>query len=250
MLLSREVDSELENRANIIYKNGALNQYCTEEQKAIILQNLSCRTYHKGEVVFYEGQPSFLIYFVSTGLIKLWKEGFHKVEQVIRFSKAGDMLGFWGSLENKNYSLSASAITDSKVYFIKKDVFLPIVQANLSLTSILHDYIMELKKTEVDLRNMAEMNVREKVAHSVLELMGLFRNKIDEEAYRIVLSRKEISSLSSISEDRVSKQLSDFKKEKIISVVGDRTVIDENALQEIIRPYLVMTSALMPFFSF
>ena len=124
------------------------------------------------------------------------------------------------------------------------------VTPNLSLTSILHDYIMELKKTEDDLRNMAEMNVREKVAHSVLELMGLFRNKIDEEAYRIVLSRKEISSLSSISEDRVSKQLSDFKKEKIISVVGDRTVIDENALQEIIRPYLVMTSTLLPFFSF
>lgn len=64
------------------------------------------------------------------------------------------------------------------------------------------------------------MNVREKVAHSLLELLDLFRNNLDEHTYKIVLSRKEISSLSAISEDRVSKQLSDFKKERKIIVEG------------------------------
>ena len=149
------------------------------------------------------------------------------------------MFGFWGSLENSNYSLSATAISDSELYFIKKDIFLPIVQANSSLNMLLHDYIKELKKTEDSLRNMAEMNVREKVAHSLLELLDLFRNNLDEHTYKIVLSRKEISSLSAISEDRVSKQLSDFKKERKIIVEGAKTFIDKQALQEIIKPYML-----------
>ncbi|MCX6292650.1 MAG: Crp/Fnr family transcriptional regulator [Bacteroidetes bacterium] len=240
MLLNKHINNDSVNKASLIARNSALNQFCSEEQKKIIVDNLSCRNYHKGEVIFYEGQPSYLVYFIGTGIIKLWKEGLHKVEQTIRFSREGDMIGFWGSLENKDYTLSATAITDSQLCYIKKDIFLPIVRTNSSLNVILHDYIKELKKTEDDLRNMAEMNVREKVTHSLLELMELFNNKMDDHAYKVVLSRKEISALSAISEDRVSKQLSDFKKEGIIVMEDHQTFIDQRALQEIIRPYLLV----------
>ena len=239
MIFAKDINNDQESKANIIFRNHTLNQYCTDEQKKIIIDNLSCRNYHKGELIFYEGQPSYLIYFISHGLVKLWKEGLHNFEQVIRFSKEGDMMGFWGSLENKNYTLSATAIMDSQLYHIRKDVFLPVIEQNSSLIVFLHDYIKDLKKTEEDLRNMAEMNVREKVAHSILELLDLFKNKVDENAYKIVLSRKEISSLSAVSEDRITKQLSDFKKENIIKTDGEKIFIDQKKLQEIIRPYLV-----------
>jgi CRP/FNR family transcriptional regulator len=231
--------NEAEERKSVINtSHTTLKTYCSEEQMNLITENLNYRNYRKGEVIFYEGQPSYLIYFVHTGIIKLWKEGFHKIEQIIRFSKEGDMMGFWASLENKDYSLSATALTDAKIYFIKKDILLPIVQKTPSINSILHDYIQELKKTEDELRNMAEMNVREKVAHSILELLEVFENHMDDEAIKTALSRKEISALSSISEDRISKQLSDFKKEKIITITGESTIINRNALKDIIRPYL------------
>ncbi len=123
MLFTKNGKEELEGKANTIFKNIELHHYCTEDQKKLITDNLSCRNYHKGELIFYEGQPSYLIYFVYSGAIKLWKEGLHKVEQVIRFSKEGDMLGFWASLKIKitlcplphwliaNYSISG------KIYF-------------------------------------------------------------------------------------------------------------------------------------
>jgi CRP-like cAMP-binding protein len=55
-----------------------------------------------------------------------------------------------------------------------------------------------------------------------------------------VLSRKEIAALSAISEDRVTKQLSDFKKENIISVNENKVFIDQKALQKIINPYALV----------
>ncbi len=234
MISARNANQDIDSKVKTIFKNSSLNQSCTEEQKNLIVENMSSRNYHKGEVIFYEGQPSFLIYFIYSGVIKLWKEGLHKDGQIIRFAKEGDMMGFWGSLENANYSLTATAITDAQLVYIKKDIFLPVVQTNSALSTILHDYIKELKKTEEDLRNMADMNVREKVAHSILVLLNLFKNKMDEIAFRIVLSRKEIAALSAICEDRVSKQLSDFKKEKIIIVNGKNVFIDQNALKKIV----------------
>ncbi len=234
VLSNKHSNQDLESKVHTIFKNSSLNKSCTEDQKNHIVGNMSCRNYHKGEVVFYEGQPSFLIYFVYSGVIKLWKEGLHKDGQIIRFAKDGDMMGFWGSLENKNYSLTATAITDVQLCYIKKDDFLPVVQSNSALNIILHDYIKELKKTEEDLRNMAEMNVREKVAHSLLVLLDLFKNRMNEDAFKVVLSRKEIASLSAICEDRVSKQLSDFKKEKIIIIDGKNTFIDQSALKKIV----------------
>ncbi|MBK7850618.1 MAG: Crp/Fnr family transcriptional regulator [Bacteroidetes bacterium] len=233
-LSGRNSTRDKENIVNTIFKNNSLSKGCTDDQKNYIIAHMNCRNYRKGEVVFYENQPSYLIYFVESGIVKLWKEGLHKDGQIIRFAKEGDMMGFWGALENNNYSLTATAMTDSQLCFITRDIFLPVIKSDSALNSILHDYIKELKKTEDDLRNMAEMNVREKVAHSILILLDLFKNKLDEISLRVVLSRKEIAALSAICEDRVSKQLSDFRKERIIITNGKNTYIDKLALRKII----------------
>ena len=237
MLTKKNVCNEIKSKHSILFKNKILYQCCTQEQSNILSENMNCTNYRKGEMIFHEGQPSFLIYFIYSGVIKLWKEGLHNNGLVIRFAKEGDMIGFWSSHENMDYTLSASALTETRLCYIKKDVFLPVVQANSSLQIILHDYVKELKKTEVDLRNMAEMNVREKVANSLLVFLNLFKDKLDEAAYRIILSRKEIAALTAICEDRISKQLSEFKKEKIIVKKDKRIFIDEKALQNIITPY-------------
>jgi len=212
-----------------------------------MVSNMKGRVYQKDEVIFHEGQPSFLIYFVNSGIVKLWKEGVHNVEQTIRFAKEGDIIGFWSSLENNSYSLSATALSDAEICYIKKDLFLPMVQANSSQEMILHNYIKELKKTEDDLRDMAEMNVREKVAHSILVLLEVFKDNMDAQAYKTILSRKEIASISAISEDRVSKQLSEFRRENIIKINDKRTFVDQKALQKIINYYPWYNSPLITF---
>ncbi len=217
--------------------NYISKDYFSPEQNSLIDKYLKHKNYPKKDVIFREGQPAYRIYFIKSGIVKLWKEGIHFSEQTIRFAKQGDMIGFWGSHENNNYSLSATALTDIELGYIEKDYFLPIAQENSSLQLIFHDYIKELKKTEDDLRNMAEMNVREKVAHSILVLLDVFKNTNDAHAYKTALSRKSIASLSAVSEDRVSKQLSEFKKENIIVLNNERTSIDQTALQKIIKEY-------------
>jgi len=70
---------------------------------------------------------------------------------------------------------------------------------------------------------------------------------MDAQAYKTILSRKEIASISAISEDRVSKQLSEFRRENIIKINDKRTFVDQKALQKIINYYPWYNSPLITF---
>ena len=120
-------------KENILFSNNTIFKNFTAEQKTLLLENMRCRTFSRGEVIFYEGQPSYLIYFVYSGVVQLWKEGIHNLEQIIRFAHDGDIIGFWSSYGNTDYSLSATATTESVLCSFRKDVFLPLLHTNLVL---------------------------------------------------------------------------------------------------------------------
>jgi len=233
---------DLSSKNSVINDNHIINKYCTKEEITLLVNQLGCRFYKKGETVFYEGQPNQLIYFVYTGFVKLWKEGVHREEQVIRFAKNKDILGFWGCLENKNYSLSATVMTDTNICYINKNIFFDILKKNnFILFHLLHDYTIKIKKIELNLRNLVEMNVREKVAKSILVLFDCFRDELDNKSMKTILSRSELASIAGINKDSVGKQLTLFKNENIIAKNNDGNItIDEKALENIIKPYLFL----------
>jgi len=234
---------DLSSKNNVIDKNKILNKHCTKEQKILLVKNMNCLFFKQGESIFNEDQPAFLIYFIYSGIVKLWKEGVHKEEQVIRFAKEGEAIGFWGCLENKSFSLSASAMVDTNICYIKKEIFFDVFRNNYKiLFHFLQAYTIKLKKTESHLRDMAEMNVREKVAKSILILLDVFGNNMNSTNSKILLSRYEIAQLAGINLDSVSKQLAVFKNEKIIVADKNKITIDQKALKKIIFPYSYMDS--------
>lgn len=234
---------DLSSKNNVIDKNKTLSKYCSKEQETLLVKNMSCIFLKQGEIIFHEDQPVLLIYFIYSGIIKLWKEGVHKDEQVIRFAKEGEAIGFWGCLENENYSLSASAMTDTNVCYVKKEIFFDIFRNDYkTLFHLSHEYIIELKKIESHIRNMAEMNVREKVAKAILTLLSVFGNDMNSTNLKIVLSRHEIASIAGLNIDSVSKQLAEFKREKVIGINNNIISIDQKALKKIILPYNIIDS--------
>ena len=89
---------------------------------------------------------------------------------------------------------------------------------------------------------MAEMNVREKVAKAILTLLSVFGNDMNSTNLKIVLSRHEIASIAGLNIDSVSKQLAEFKREKVIGINNNIISIDQKALKKIILPYNIIDS--------
>lgn len=215
-----------------------LDKYCTSNQKRLLRESAACHIYKRNNVIFYDFQPATFIYIIYKGKLKLWLEGVHSHDLIVSFIKDGDIIGYRGCGQKTTYNLSATTIEDSCIYIISKDVFNDITKENQELyQQILWGYITQLGKVERRLRNMAEMNVREKTADAILFLMKEFGLEEDN-SLTINLSREEIASIAGISTDRVVKQFSEFESENLLSVHGHSIkVMDKPKLETIVKQY-------------
>ena len=220
-----------------INNNELLRKFCTPEQKEYLGKNAVCCNYRKGDLIFHENHPAFSVFFIVSGKVELWKEAIYAQKQVIRFAMNGDLIGYRGAImKNANYQLSATTLEDSVICSIEKNVFAKVLSENATLNhQILLNYINELEKVESRLRNLVNMNVREKVAEALLilqetiirpeEIIGKEHKNPDQEGIRIPLSRQTIADVAGTCMGRVVKQIAEFRSEKILSGRGKNIVI-------------------------
>lgn len=209
-----------------VNKNPLLQKYCTPEQKLFLEKHSICSYYKKGQVIFSETQQAREIFIICSGKVTKWKKGIHTHNLIIQFAKDGDILGYRGCLENSCYHLSANALADSQICSIDKEPFFKVMEDNLELHfNILLAYTRDLHNEETRLRNMAEMNVREKVAEALLTIQNTFGAMKNEQTLNIELSREELASVAGISTDRVIKQLSEFRTEKLLTIKGKKITL-------------------------
>ena len=221
-------------------RNYQLQKYCTPRQKAFLQKEVVYCNYKKDDLIFHEHQPAFNVFFICSGIIELWKEGINSKKQVIRFAKEGDLLGYRGIvMKNLQYQLSATVLEDSIIYSVEKNIFEKVLKKNPELNShILLTYTKELEKVETRLRDLINMNVREKVAEALLILHNTFATKEDASALNISLSRQTIADVAGTCEGRVIKQIAEFRDENILSGNGKKiTILRPEKLKDIVRKF-------------
>ena len=176
--------------------------------------------YKKGNIVFHEGNKGNGVYCVHSGLLKLYKTGIDGKEQIIRFAKPGDLIGFRSILSNENACVTAKTLSPAHLCFIPAKLFVNLVQNN-------HDFSMhliqlsccELGEANKFILNMAQKNVRERLAEVLLFLkdtFGLDNNNV----LKIELTREEIANIVGTATESTIRLLSEFKKDKLIELKG------------------------------
>jgi CRP-like cAMP-binding protein len=58
------------------------------------------------------------VYFIENGTAKLYKIGFNRKEQILRFIKEGDIIGYRALLIGEAYQATAEAMSDLQAIFI------------------------------------------------------------------------------------------------------------------------------------
>jgi CRP-like cAMP-binding protein len=232
---------------DFISRNYLLQKYCTQEQKSFLEKKVVCCNYKKDNLIFYEHSPAFDIFFIYSGKIALWKEDAHIRKKIIRFGKEGDFLGYRGSfIGNYTYRLTASALEDSIIYSVAKDVFEKVLKENPELNfNIMLSYLKELEMVESRLHALANMNAREKVAEALLIVREAFADKQspapvgeDNTPVSFSICRKELGAVADLCEGKTIKQLSEFRDENILNTCGTRiTLLQPGKLKEIVARF-------------
>jgi CRP-like cAMP-binding protein len=186
----------------------------------------------KGAVIFEEGNPVKGIYFIYEGKAKVHKKWGADKELILRIAGKGAILGHRGLGKSTVYPMSGTALEAITLCYIDLDFFQSTLKVNHDFTyQLMMFFADELQESEKNMRNLAHMTVKGRLAHALLMLQEKFGNDIDG-WIDITLSRQDLASLAGTTYETVFRILNELTGDNIITVSNkDIAIINPEKLR-------------------
>ncbi|UZO80188.1 Crp/Fnr family transcriptional regulator [Aquimarina sp. ERC-38] len=185
----------------------------TEERREI-----RCK---KGQQFIMEGASVTGLFFLLSGKVKVSRTGLMGKEQIVRFASEGEIIGHRGFGTEESYPISATALEDCKLCYFSKESLQEVLRLEPSFTyALMLFYANELNKSEVKVKSLSQMTVRERVIDTLLYVNRKFGQT--NGYISVILSRREYADYAGTTEEQVIRILSSLKKETLIFTKGKR----------------------------
>ncbi|MET3732533.1 Crp/Fnr family transcriptional regulator [Moheibacter stercoris] len=217
----------LENVDNIcsLFENPEILKHFSKEELSELSHEKKVVTYKKGDLIIEEGATPKGIYYIDKGTAKMFKLGFNGKEQILRFIKTGDILGYRSILSKQPYGASATAMEDTEACFIPEKFFLKVLEHHPKLAfDILRRISEDLGESAQTITFLAQKTVRERLA----EVLLLLEKKLgtDKDGFiKISLTREEMANLIGTATESAIRLISEFKTDHLIEVEGRKIKI-------------------------
>ncbi|MFO7790347.1 MAG: Crp/Fnr family transcriptional regulator [Bacteroidota bacterium] len=199
------------------------------EELDYINQNKTCQKYEKGMVLYEEGSRINGFYCICQGIIKVFKTGIEGKEQIIRFAKPGDIIGYRSVISGEAACTSAKVLKDAVICFIYTRDLYHLLQKNAEFgIEMLQLACTELGEANNYITDIAQKSVRERLAEVLINLKEQFG--LDEDGIlQIYLTREELANLIGTATESVIRLLSEFKQDNLIALHGRKIIIVDEA---------------------
>lgn len=184
---------------------------------------LTCKkllSFRKGETIFDDQEIPKGVYFINKGTAKLSKSGAFGKDQILRFIKDGDLIGYRSILCGETFQAKAEAMTDMEITFVPSEIFQHLLEVDNRLAFVmLQKFAFELGESSKTITFLAQKTVRERLA----EVLLLLEQKLgtDPEGFiKISLTREEVANLIGTATESAIRLISEFKADKLIEVDG------------------------------
>lgn len=176
--------------------------------------------FRRGNVIYTEGSRITGCYCINTGIIKIYKTGSDGKEQIIRFAKSGELIGFRSVFNNEAACTTAQILEDSILCYIPAELMIQFVKLNGNFAmDLLQLACKELGEANAYITDIAQKTVRERLAEVLLNLKDNFGlNQL--QVLQISLTREELANIVGTATESVIRLLSEFKEDKIIELQG------------------------------
>lgn len=179
----------------------------------------ACNFYKKGQVIFEEGGTPSGLFCIHQGKVKVYKTGDEGRDHIVRFAKAGDLIGYRSLVSGEKYNLSAAALEDSVVCCIPQQVFLERLREGghfaMDMIQLLSG---QLRRAEDQVVHLAQKPVRERLAETLLILKEVYGTENgDDGPLNVKLSRDELAAVVGTATETLVRTIADLKSEKLIA---------------------------------
>lgn len=221
-----------ENRCEVCLYKSYLFNYLTEQEIAWVNLNKKEIDIEKGEIICQEGEPIKYLVYLRGGLVKLYKTGAGRTQQIISIATSRDFIGLLSIFSNTEYIYSLAALEDSSICMIDMSVIKKIILQNGKFALSLIEKMNRI--SDVVLSNKVELGIKQlrgRIAHILL----MFADKVyRSDIYELPVSRKEVGELIDMRTENVVRILSEFRKDQLIGIEGKKIeIINKSMLKKI-----------------
>ena len=205
---------------NCLIKSHFLFKHLTEEELGFINDQKTAEIHKRNTVIYKEDSRINGVYCINSGIVKIYKTGIDGKEQILRFAKQGEIIGFRSVLAKELACTTAEAISETTSCYIPGEIIIELIKSNgdfaLELTQLT---CRELGEANSYITDIAQKTVRERLAEIIIHLKEEF--DVDEnQALKISLTREELANIVGTATESVIRLLSEFKQDKLIEING------------------------------
>ena len=197
------------------------------------------RIFDRGERIFNQCDPFSSCFAVQGGAVKTYFVSKEGEKQVTGFYLPGEVIAL-DSVNNDHYSCSAEALERSRLCEIPLDR----LQDLATRIPSLQRHFFQLMSHEIqDSQQMSVLlnrkTAEQRLATFLLSLSTRFcRRRLSSTQFRLPMARSDIANYLGLAVETVSRVLTRFQKQKLVSFHGRNcTLEDMDGLQEIVHKF-------------
>ncbi len=227
-------------------KYGACCRSCPAREKNIfremptnLLDSLeiakSPHVYHKRQVIHFQGHPSFGIYCIRSGRVKVYRTTSEGKQYIERLEGPGAILGLSSIFTESPYLSTVEAIEETEACFISRQVILDAMTNDRETSLHLTRHLARLlEASEEERTDLAYSSVKKRMARELILLAETYGVTTAKGVLiQLRLSREELAELIGTAPETAMRLLKIFREQHLLEVHGRNIVLlDQERLRE------------------
>lgn len=175
--------------------------------------------------VYSEGSPADTIFFVESGLVKIYKRGDDNKEIILQIVGPGELFGEQTLMGEQNRAIAAEVLQEGLIYVIPRDLLLRVCERRPELWREIAVFLaLRQRQLEKKIELLCLYDVEYRILYYMAELAGSFGSKPNGADYSIPLSQGELASLIGATRETTSTTLNALARRGVIKL-GRRQLI-------------------------
>ncbi|MGD2034394.1 MAG: Crp/Fnr family transcriptional regulator [Bacteroidales bacterium] len=207
-------------KSNIVEREAVIpyGELLNEDELQDVLNNSNVVNFNKKEIIFRQNTRTSHIMFITSGMVKIFKEGRNGKYIILKVSRANDFLGLLSIYGGDTHHYSASAIVPSQIRFIDINTFNNILTTNGEFAAKI---IKTISSDGLFIFDRLMSQSHKQLPGRIADVILYFSEVIYEsEEFEFPFTRRELAELAGTTKESFIRTLAEFKNDKIIDLDG------------------------------
>ncbi len=175
-------------------------------------------SYKAGEIIFKQGTPSPYFVCITSGLAKIYIEGYGK-NLILALVRPVDYIFGPGIYVDNRHYYSAAAVEDSTACLVDVNIFKKLIRENPDFTE---EFIKRVSLQAIfnfdQMVNLTQKQMHGRIADAIFYL---YEKIYHQNPFEMTISRQDLADLSGMSKESAIRILKEFKEEGILTLRGN-----------------------------